>query len=58
MTKTDRRKRRKKAPAVPAAWGLHKAVEPKDMVLNSRVRDSSSKVIFDDHILYSQFLRD
>ena len=38
--------------------GLHRAVEPRDMVLNSKVRDSSSKIIFDNHMLCSQFLRD
>lgn len=43
---------------IPAAEGLHVTAEPKDMVLNTQVRDSSSKTIFDNHILYSQFLRD
>ena len=41
-----------------AEEGLHRAVEPRDMVLNSKVRDSSSKIIFDNHMLCSQFLRD
>ena len=41
-----------------APAGLHKAASPKQMVLNSQVRDSSSKIIFDNHILCSQFLRD
>lgn len=52
------KKRKKRIPVVPATQGLHAAEAPEDMVLNSHVRDSSSKVIFDNHILYSQFLRD
>ena len=43
---------------VPATQALHKVAEPKDIVLNSQVRDSGGKVIFDDHTLCSQFLRD
>ncbi len=57
--KQKRRKRRKKRiPVIPGTQGLHPVKKPKDMVLNSHVRDSSSKVIFDNHTLYSQFLRD
>lgn len=40
------------------AQGLHKAAEPRDIVLNSHVRDSGGKTIFDNPILYAQFLRD
>lgn len=32
--------------------------DKKEIVLNSRIRDSSSKIIFDDNILCSQFLQD
>lgn len=46
------------SPMLPADEGLHAVDEPKDMVLNSQVRDSGSKTIFDDKILCSQFLRD
>ncbi len=35
-----------------------KNVSQKGYVLNSKTADSSSKIIFDDPILYSQFLRD
>lgn len=58
MKQTKKRKRKKKIPMIPAAQGLYAAAEPKNIVLNSQVRDSSSKVIFDNHILCSQFLRD
>lgn len=43
---------------IAATHGLHKTAEPRDMVLNSHVRDSGGKIIFDDPILCSQFLRD
>ena len=55
--KQTRKQRQKKKAAAPTQ-GLHKAASPKQMVLNSQVRDSSSKIIFDNHILCSQFLRD
>lgn len=58
MKRTKKRKQKKKIPVFPAAQGLHVAAEPKDIVLNSQVRDSSSKIIFDNHTLCSQFLRD
>jgi len=58
MKQTKKKKRKKPTPMIPAAEGLHATAEPKDMVLNTQVRDSSSKTIFDNHILYSQFLRD
>ena len=61
MKQTKRRgkkKAKKRARVIPATQGLRKVAEPKDIVLNSQVRDSSSKVIFDDHTLCSQFLRD
>ena len=41
-----------------ATEGLRKAKEPKDIVLNSHVRDSGGKTIFDNPVLCSQFLRD
>ncbi len=55
-----RRKRTAGAPVkgMPATQGLHRVEEPREMVLNSQVRDSGSKMIFDDNILCSQFLRD
>lgn len=56
--KKSTKKTRKRVPMIPATQGLYKAAEPKDIVLNSQVRDSSSKIIFDDPTLYSQFLRD
>lgn len=56
--KRGKKKAKKRARAIPATQGLRKVAEPKDIVLNSQVRDSSSKVIFDDHTLCSQFLRD
>ena len=43
---------------LPADEGLHQTAEPRDIVLNSRVRDSGGKVIFDSPILCSQLLRD
>ena len=58
MRQTNRKKGKKKQAADSAAQGLRASAEPKDMVLNSRLRDSSSKIIFDDHTLCSQFLRD
>ena len=63
MKQTKRRskkKAKKRARVILAAQGqgLRKAAEPKDMVLNSQVRDSSSKIIFDNHTLCAQFLRD
>jgi len=58
MKQPDRKRRKKPSTVIPAAQGLRKTAEPKDMVLNSQVRDNSSKVIFDDHTLCSQFLRD
>ncbi len=56
--KKNKKIRKKRTPVTSAAPGLHRAAEPRDMVLNSRIRDSSSKVIFDDPTLCSQFLRD
>ena len=58
MKRMKKRKQKKKIPVIPAAQGLHAPAEPKDIVLNSQVRDSSSKIIFDNHTLCSQFLRD
>lgn len=58
MKQKNRRRGKKKIPVIPGTRGLHQARKPKDMVLNSHVRDSSSKIIFDDHTLCSQFLRD
>lgn len=55
---TKARRARKKGPMIPPAQGLHKAAEPRDIVLNSHVRDSGGKTIFDNPILYAQFLRD
>ena len=52
------KKAKKRTSMVPATQALHKVAEPKDIVLNSQVRDSGGKVIFDDHTLCSQFLRD
>ena len=52
------RKARKKGPMVSATEGLRKAKEPKDIVLNSHVRDSGGKTIFDNPVLCSPFLRD
>lgn len=56
--KQTRKRRKKSVPMIPATRGLYPVREPRDMVLNSQVRDSSSKVIFDNHTLCSQFLRD
>nr|WP_321152061.1 Rpn family recombination-promoting nuclease/putative transposase [uncultured Acetatifactor sp.] len=56
--KRNKKIRKKRGPVTSAVPGLHRAAEPRDMVLNSRIRDSSSKVIFDDPTLCSQFLRD
>ena len=61
MKRTKKRrvkKAKKRTSMVPATQALHKVAEPKDIVLNSQVRDSGGKVIFDDHTLCSQFLRD
>ena len=71
MGQTKKRRRRRKDPQAPAAQGLQKVGEPKpaaqglrkmtvskQMVLNAQIRDSGSKVIFDNHTLCSQFLRD
>ena len=56
--KRNKKIRKKRGPVTSTVPGLHRAAEPRDMVLNSRIRDSSSKVIFDDPTLCSQFLRD
>lgn len=58
MRQTSRKKGKKKEAGVLTAQGMHKKAQPRDMVLNSRVRDSGGKVIFDNHTLCSQFLRD
>nr|WP_296466767.1 Rpn family recombination-promoting nuclease/putative transposase [uncultured Acetatifactor sp.] len=58
MKQTRGRKGKKRMQGTSVPQGMHKKEEPKDMVLNSRVRDSGSKVIFDNHTLCSQFLRD
>lgn len=47
-----------KLPAVPATQGLHGALQPKDMILNTKLPDSGSKSFFDNQILCAQFLRD
>ncbi len=52
------RKAENRARMNPATQGLHKVAGPKDIVLNSQIRDSGGKVIFDDHTLCAQFLRD
>lgn len=46
-----------KLPAVPATQGLHGALQPKDMILNTKLPDSGSKSFFDNQILCAQFLR-
>ena len=54
MKRTKKRrvkKAKKRTSMVPATQALHKVAEPKDIVLNSQVRDSGGKVIFDDHTL-------
>ena len=58
MKQTKKTKHKKKIRVIPATQGLHTPAEPKEIVLNTRVRDSSSKIIFDNHVLCSQFLRD
>lgn len=58
MKQKNRKRGKKKNSIIPGTRGLHQAKEPEDMVLNSHVRDSSSKIIFDDPTLCSQFLRD
>lgn len=49
---------KKRGPAIKAAQGLHRKREPRDMILNTQVRDSGGKTIFDNPVLCSQFLRD
>ena len=56
--KKRQEKKRKEMRQKLSAQALHRVDKPRDMVLNTQVRDSSSKVIFDNHILCSQFLRD
>lgn len=58
MKQTKKRKQKKKTTLISATQGLHTPAESKDILLNTQVRDSSSKIIFDDHTLCSQFLRD
>ena len=41
-----------KLPAVPATQGLHGALQPKDMILNTKLPDSGSKSFFDNQILH------
>lgn len=48
----------RKEPMIAATYGLHRVAETGDIVLNSHVRDSGGKVIFENPILCSQFLRD
>lgn len=48
----------KKRKAVGAGGAVHADKQPKDYILNTELKDSGAKVIFDDKTLCSEFLRD